>query len=330
MANIIKLLSIFLLFTAGANSQGSNIPKLPELGLSKSGITLSGLSSGAFMAIQLQVIHSDVFDGAASFAGGIYGCAEGDINKARNLCMKNPHQIDTQKFINTAKQFEKKKKIARTENLNQKPVYIFAGTKDSVVRLESAYRIKEFMDAFNANSILKTDLASEHGYPTLNQGQKCDKMGEPWIQNCDFDGAGESLKAIYGKLNLPVKNVNPINLLTFDQRDFSTLTNFLYDEGYIYIPSGCRKEKNPECRLHISFHGCVQGPEYSQDLFPKTAGLNEWAESNNIVVLYPSAKTGGINLKGCWDWFGYSGTNYLTKDGAQVKAIMKMIDVLIK
>lgn len=330
MANIRIFVWSFLLFLAGANSYGNTIPKLPELGLSREGITLSGLSSGAFMAIQLQVIHSDIFQGAASFAGGIFGCAEGDVNKARNLCMKDPHKIDTQKYIDKTKNFAKNKKIAKIENLANKPIYIFGGTKDSVVRLEGAYRIKEFMDAFSANTIIKTDLPSEHGFPTLNQGQKCDKMGEPWIQNCGFDGAGESLQALYGKLEAPVKTVNPINLTTFDQRDFSTLTNFLYDEGYVYIPSGCRQEKNPSCRLHIAFHGCVQGPEYSQDLFPKTAGINEWAEANKIVVLYPSAKTGGMNLKGCWDWFGYSGSNYLTKDGEQVKALMKMIDVLIE
>lgn len=330
MAKIRFFLGFLIIFIASAKLQANSPAKLPELGLAKDGITVSGISSGAFMAIQLQVIHSEIFQGAASFAGGIFGCADGDINKARNLCMKNPHQIDTEKYIEKAKRLAKENKISSLNNLSQKPIYIFAGTKDSVVRLEGAYRIKEFMDYFHSNTILKTDLPSEHGFPTLNQGQKCDKVGEPWIQNCGFDGAGELLNTLYGKLSPPVSEVNLINLLTFDQKNFSTLANFLYDEGYLYVPSGCRQSKNQHCRLHIAFHGCVQGPEYAQDIFPKSIGLNEWAETNNIVILYPSAKTGGINLKGCWDWFGYSGSDYLTKDGEQVKAVMKMIDVLTK
>jgi len=325
-----KISMFFVLFLTSLKLGASELPKLPELKLSNQGITTSGLSSGAFMAIQLQVIHSDIFAGAASFAGGIFGCAEGDVNKARNLCMQKPHEIDVEKYINSAKKLEKNKKIAQLQNLNQKPVYIFAGTKDSVVRLEGAYRIKEFMDYFSANTIIKTDLASEHGFPTLNQGQKCDKMGEPWIQNCQFDGAGELLKALYGNLKKPTKDASDVNILSFNQKEFSSLTNFLYDEGYMYVPSNCRQAENRQCRLHIAFHGCVQGPEYSQDIFPKTAGYNRWAEENDIVILYPSAKTGGLNLKGCWDWFGYSGKNYLTNEGAQIKALMKMINRLVK
>ena len=34
------------------------------------------------------------------------------------------------------------------------------------------------------------------------------------------------------------------------------------------------------------------------------------------------------NPRGCWDWWGYSGAAYHTRDGAQVRAVMAMADRL--
>jgi poly(3-hydroxybutyrate) depolymerase len=68
--------------------------------------------------------------------------------------------------------------------------------------------------------------------------------------------------------------------------------------------------------------------EFIQDQFAKTAGYNEWAESNDIIVIYPQAAKGILNPKACWDWFGYTGLNYSTKFGTQMSALMKMIQHL--
>ncbi len=322
-----KITAIFCFFLSSFVTYAFNT--LPTLKLNRDSITVSGLSSGAYMAVQLQVIHSEIFKGVGTFAGGIFGCAEGDVNKATKLCMKNPNEIDTEKYIEFTDKLKELGKVGELENLVGKPAYIFNGNRDSVVRMESAYRLKEFFDHYKLNTTINTNISSEHGVPTLSQGSKCGKKGEPWIQNCGYDGAGELLTHLYGKLHPPTSfNNTLINLENFNQKEFATITNLLFDEGYVYIPSGCRMGENPHCRLHIAFHGCVQGPEYAQDIFPKTAGYNTWAEANNIVVLYPSAKTGGLNMKGCWDWFGYTGLTYLTKDGEQIKAIMKMVDRL--
>ena len=34
------------------------------------------------------------------------------------------------------------------------------------------------------------------------------------------------------------------------------------------------------------------------------------------------------NPLGCWDWWGYSGSDYLTRAGPQIKAVRAMIDRL--
>ena len=48
---------------------------LPRLNIDKSKISVSGLSSGGFMAHQLGVAHSSTFMGVGVFAGGPYMCA---------------------------------------------------------------------------------------------------------------------------------------------------------------------------------------------------------------------------------------------------------------
>jgi poly(3-hydroxybutyrate) depolymerase len=45
-------------------------------------ITVSGLSSGAFMAVQMHVANSATIRGAGVFAGGPYYCAKGSMMTA--------------------------------------------------------------------------------------------------------------------------------------------------------------------------------------------------------------------------------------------------------
>jgi hypothetical protein len=35
-----------------------------------------------------------------------------------------------------------------------------------------------------------------------------------------------------------------------------------------------------------------------------------------------------FNPNGCWDWWGYSGENYATKQGPQMAAVKQLIDAL--
>ena len=78
--------------------------------------------------------------------------------------------------------------------------------------------------------------------------------------------------------------------------------------------------------MHVAFHGCRQ----SVERFARDAGYNRWAESNRLIVLYPrvEATWTPFNPRGCWDWWGYSGANYATREGTQIRAVMKMIERL--
>jgi len=58
------------------------------------------------------------------------------------------------------------------------------------------------------------------------------------------------------------------------------------------------------------------------------AGLNEWAVTNDLIVLYPQVAASAmapVNPLGCWDWWGYSGENYRERDAAQLAAIHRMV-----
>ena len=54
--------------------------------------------------------------------------------------------------------------------------------------------------------------------------------------------------------------------------------------GYIYIPEYCQENS---CRLHITFHGCWQIEKNIGQDFVWNTEYNEYAESNNLIVLYP-------------------------------------------
>src|SRR5690348_413183 len=60
---------------------------LPKLGADADAITVSGVSSGAYMAVQFHVAHSRMVRGAAAIAGGPYYCGQGSQWTAYYNCM---------------------------------------------------------------------------------------------------------------------------------------------------------------------------------------------------------------------------------------------------
>jgi poly(3-hydroxybutyrate) depolymerase len=88
------------------------------------------------------------------------------------------------------------------------------------------------------------------------------------------------------------------------------------------------------CRLHVAFHGCrqyadAQGAERIHDDFVRDAGYNRWAAEAKVVVLYPQATETAGNPNGCWDFWGFSGPGWRTREGAQMRAVRAMIDRLL-
>jgi len=99
--------------------------------------------------------------------------------------------------------------------------------------------------------------------------------------------------------------------------------------GLLYVPASCAA--GAPCRLLVTLHGCHQGFDALGTQFADRSYLDHYADTNNLIILYPQAKTTywpTYNPNGCWDWWGYTGTAYATRDGAQIRTIMRMVDAL--
>ena len=94
--------------------------------------------------------------------------------------------------------------------------------------------------------------------------------------------------------------------------------------GWVYVPKRCAA--GASCRLHVALHGCRQNSSDVGDAFVRNAGYNRWADSNDIVVLYPQTGKGAVNS--CWDWWGYDDANYAKKSAPQMTAIMAMVELI--
>jgi len=170
------------------------------------------------------------------------------------------------------------------------------------------------------------------------QANACSSQQTPFINRCgDLDPAGEMLAHLLGPLQ-PATSAAQGETLIFDQRPFvegKPIDAGLADEAYVYVPPLCR---STPCRLHVAFHGCRQSAAQIGRRFVDGAGYNAWADSNRLIVLYPQTLprygltigswTWLNNPLGCWDWWGYSGSDYLTRTGLQIKAVRAMIDRL--
>lgn len=95
--------------------------------------------------------------------------------------------------------------------------------------------------------------------------------------------------------------------------------------GWAYVPASCGSGQ--QCKVHVVVHGCQQDPTKIQDKYYRSTGYNKWADTNNIIMLYPqTAPSSTGNPNGCWDWWGYDDANYAKKSGRQMAAIKGMVD----
>jgi len=189
---------------------------------------------------------------------------------------------------------------------------------------------KEFYEALgvpDANIEYVSNIPAGHAFVTEDKGPACDYSGRPYIVDCHYDQAGALLKQIYGPLN--PRSAEPTGtFLVFNQNPFTKdLDNpGLSDEGIAYVPSACAAEDG--CRVHIAFHGCGQNRTFVGDTFARDSGFARWADTNNIIVLFPQTAATPLNPQGCWDWWGYTGREYLTRKAPQIVAVRRMIERL--
>jgi hypothetical protein len=308
---------------------GSKSPDFPTCNVGE--VTVSGLSSGGYMAVQYHMARSSLVNGSIVFAGGPWYCAESSLEVAETRCMKHyGSKVVTDELITIALDASIVGTIDHVDNLKHHKTYLFSGTKDSVIDSSVMVALFDFYSAFIPLTNIDTnfDVPAEHCLPTVDYGEPCEELSSPYLGKCGFDGAGDGLKAVMGDyLDLKRTIALDENIIRFDQtKFFIDPLSGIADFGYVYMPTACQ-DGITKCHLHISFHGCQQNYDYVGLDYIKHGGFNEWAEGSNIIIIYPQTKTTELplNPNGCWDWWGYTNDLYGLKTGVQIEFITSII-----
>jgi len=304
------------------------------------------------MTVQYHVAHSSSVVGVGVIAGAPYWSAQDNAVVGLSV-MTNPSLIDLSVLYSETSFAFGTNSIDSPANLQGSKVYLFSGTQDTVVVPGVMQKCLQYYQNYGANCQTVFNVSAEHSWVTTNYGNQCAYLGSPYINNCNYDTAGALLRHIYGSVSLP-GTYNSANLYTISQSSYVpsgyTLNGIsMASTGYAYIPSACRtlrsNNTSPEekeqrksqvkgiggtagCPVHICFHGCDQNAGAVGTQFVVNTGLNQYAETNNFVVLYPQTSTNALNPQGCWDWWGYTGPNYATQSAPQIVTVTNMANAL--
>jgi poly(3-hydroxybutyrate) depolymerase len=296
-----------------------------------SSVYASGISSGGFMADQLHMAYSGTFKGLGVFAGGPYHCAQGSVTTAQLACQYNVQSRNLPSLEQTARSRSASGSIDNVANVSGHPVYVFHGTNDYTVNVATANDLVQFYKDFGANVTYDNTTASGHAWVSPLGPNSCSLTAPPYINNCGNDPEGTMLGKLFGSVAAPAASPAG-SVVQFDQNAYapggSASSISMDSTGYAYVPSACAS--GTSCRLMVALHGCQQGAATVGQAFVTKSYLNEYGDTNNMIVLYPQAiATSGSNPQGCWDWWGYlNAGNYDTHGGAQIEAIMNEVHAL--
>jgi poly(3-hydroxybutyrate) depolymerase len=331
-------------------AEAAKPPPLPPLGV-EAEATVSGLSSGGYMAAQFAVVYSKSVKGVGVIAGGPYDCSQGDVVAATTRCScvvpfgcsKPTPSILALQSWNQASGQEAGGVIDPLSGLKKQRVWLFSGGNDTTVATENVEAVRLFyVDDAKANAppsrvLMKQLPAAGHGMPVVDDPRavKCSLSAPPYFNDCHEDAAGELLAWLY--TGSTMNKAAPVSqgLRPFDQTAYTAGLGVtgLDDAGFVYVPQACTAT-GAGCRVHVVFHGCHQGRETLGDRYATETGYNRWAEGSGIVVLYPQVKANPVgNPNGCWDFWGYTQlvpdtSAFATKDAPQMRAVRAMVAAL--
>jgi poly(3-hydroxybutyrate) depolymerase len=341
----VLVLSAAMIVAAVLSLHAEDAEKLPALGADLSATSVSGLSSGAYMAGQIEVAHSSQIVGAGIVAGGPFACAETEASKlvpfwpmavAQNAqqalykCMETTLGVpDPKALAERAKELANDGKIDPLSDLAKDNVYLFSGNEDQTVERPVVEAARDFLEEVGVpeTNINLVEKEGGHAFITEQGGAACGITAKPYVSNCNYDQAQAILAWIYGPLQDAAAEPKG-RFIDFDQQAFARPGDGFADEGVVYVPPACAAQRG--CRVHIALHGCEQSREAVGDDFIKESGFAHLADTNRLIILFPQTKASAINPQGCWDWWGYTDLDYLGKDAPQIAAIWAMVEQLAK
>ena len=334
-------------------------PALERYSVDPQKVTVSGISSGGYMAVQLGVAYSTRFSAVGVIAAGPYGCAStdrglsGNVNRALGPCMAGRYtwvqkwqcwtfwascpgadRPDPEAGITLARSSAERRAIDPISQLARQRIFLLSGNKDTTILPKVVDALERFYAAFvpAANMAHERLDQAAHTFPTdrFTRGNACSVAAPPYVSDCKYDGAKQLLSHAYGSLHPRNDGAPKGTLLEFDQTSFvpGGTDPGMADRGYVYVPTTCTGTTAVRCALHVALHGCKQSVADVGKDFVEGAGYNRWADTNAIVVLYPQARKSTDNPQTCWDWWGYTGAAWHEKRAPQMAAIVAMVNRL--
>lgn len=327
---------------AASSAHAESAPELPRLGTEPAATSVVGVSSGGYMATQLAVAWPERFAGLGVLAAGPWACSQGTLRRALGQCMTSRlGPPDVGELEARHRDYRERALVGDAEDLARLRVFVWHGDEDETVvpalgRL-LADQFRAWLTAPEAQLRLLESENVGHGWPVGHRADQpamelanCRSGGGTHLLACDLDLAGELLNWLHGGLAPPFDTAAAGRLLRFDQAALSGAKG-LDDEGFLFVPDGCEAGG---CGLTMALHGCGMGAEQIGEVFVRHSGLNDWAATNQRVVLYPQAKASMANPLGCWDWWGFAESTWQpsplhdSRQGLQAQTLMNMIDRL--
>jgi poly(3-hydroxybutyrate) depolymerase len=162
---------------------------LPALNIDIRETSVSGLSSGGFMAVQFMVAHSSIVKGAGIVAAGPYWCAQGSaltattrcsctLDPAHRMCDVGPASADVKALVAATRRFDRDRLIDDPAHMSRQRSLLIAGGKDQTVPPAVVGQLKDYLVAMGARTdhVNLVALAeSGHALPTPAYGSRSEE-----------------------------------------------------------------------------------------------------------------------------------------------------------
>ena len=295
--------------------------------------SVSGLSSGADMAMIHLIVHSSVVRGAVIDGGAPYGCQI--LHNAEEKCQFPRESEPWRKHVAQMDEYMRKREssglIDPLSNLRSTKVLLYSGSNDYIVDSAVMRAVAMQLDPYVAEDGIKNvfNVPSGHAFVTDDpRAQRCDAEGDPWVNFCEgFSLAGEALRHMLGDALRPrasrdaTGRMHTLRQGRFLPSGWDLDSAGLAEQALLYVPQACAG--GGSCAVHVDYHPCAceSFREYA-----RTGGWHQWADSNGLLVLHPRASWDGAGFgSGCWDWDGSTGHAFDTHAGVQLATVTNMV-----
>src|SRR4051794_1349794 len=172
-------------------------------------VSVSGISSGADLAHQLQVAYSSKIHGVGLLAASPYHCAKDDLSKALQYCSKigaefgqpydgppTPDYVES--LVSDTKKAFNEGQIDDPAGIRTAKIYLFSGTNDTKVPQPIVKAVELFYTKLGVNpNNIKTDYDVPAGQFAGDVSAQMDERGHVYVPKACSEGASCKLHVAF-------------------------------------------------------------------------------------------------------------------------------------